>query len=328
MPGSPLSTPVALFIFNRPETTERVFEAIRNAQPQRLLIVADGPRAARAGEAERCEATRAIVARVDWRCEVTTHYSDLNLGCKRRIATGLQWVFEQAEEAIILEDDCLPAPSFFMFCQTLLERYRHDERIFLISGDNFLGKNGRDADSYFFSKYTMIWGWASWRRAFAHYDPDMSSWPEYRDAGRLREVCDRRAERRFWERRFEQAYHGRIDTWDYQMLYACWHQRMLAIAPDKNMVSNIGFTPGGAHIALDDDATTSLPVSDIWDVAHPARIEQDRAADDYVFKTIYQGRLRRVVQHLRRGYQDKGLFGLGHSALDLAQRTARLLLTR
>jgi hypothetical protein len=268
-----------------------------------------------------------VGARVDWSCEVSTHYSDVNLGCKRRISSGLQWVFEQAEEAIVLEDDCLPAPSFFPFCQQLLERYRDDERVFLISGDNFLGKAGRDTDSYYFSKYTMIWGWASWRRAFAHYDPEMRSWPEYRDAGRLREMCETRAERKFWQRRFDQAYHGRVDTWDYQMLYACWRQRMLAIAPERNLISNIGFSPGASHIALDDEAATNLPTSDIWQLTHPARVERDRAADRYVLETIYQGRMRRVFQHLKRGYDDSGLFGLGRSAVDLAQRTARLLLS-
>lgn len=328
MGRSRLTTPVALFIFNRPDTTERVFEAIRQAQPQQLLVVADGPRPHRPADASGCEATRAIIARVDWDCEVKTNYSQTNLGCKRRIASGLEWVFQQAEEAIVLEDDCLPAHSFFSYCQVLLERYRDDERIFLISGDNLLGKQSRQTDSYYFSKYPLIWGWASWRRAFAHYDVDMKSWPAFRRSGRLRALCDNRGEHRYWTSRFNQVHSGAIDTWDYQMVYACWSRGLLAITPEKNLVSNIGFSGAATHIALDDDALSNLPVSDIWEVVHPARVERDSAADSYLFKHIYQGRLRRVWQHLRRGYEGGGVSGLCRSSVDLARRTAQLLLSR
>jgi hypothetical protein len=320
-----LTTPVALFIFNRPDTTERVFEAVRQARPERLLIVADGPRDTRPGEAARCEATRAIVDRVDWECRVSTNYANANLGCKRRITSGLQWVFEQTEEAIILEDDCLPAPSFFSFCQTLLERYRHDERVLLIGGDNFLGARARNTDSYYFSKYTFIWGWASWRRALQRYDAEMKTWPAYLAAGRLHEDCSNSAERRYWQSRFNAAYTGRVDTWDYQLLYACWYHRMLAIAPEKNLVSNIGFSPAATHVTLYDSATHDLPTADIWDLVHPTRVEQDRSADDYMFKRVYGGRARRVMEHLKRGYDADGLRGLGASAFDLARRVARML---
>ena len=161
-----LSTPVAFIIFNRPDTTEIVFETIRQAKPSKLLVVADGPRTDRSGEVEKCTATRAVIERVDWECEVITNYSDVNLGCKRRVSGGIDWIFSQVEEAIILEDDCLPAPSFFQFCQTMLERYRYDDRISMIGGSNYQQENSRTSDSYFFTKYAHIWGWATWRRAW------------------------------------------------------------------------------------------------------------------------------------------------------------------
>src|SRR5512139_3287315 len=171
-----LKTPVAFIIFNRPDTAERVFAEIAKARPPKLLVVADGPRANRSGEAEKCAATRAIIDRVDWDCEVLTNFSDTNLGCKNRVSSGIDWVFEQVPEAIILEDDCLPHPTFFRFCEELLERYRDDERIGMISGDNFqLGQKRTDA-SYYFSRYNHIWGWASWRRAWRHYDREASAW--------------------------------------------------------------------------------------------------------------------------------------------------------
>src|SRR6185369_14461868 len=165
-----LTTPVAFIIFNRPDTTEKVFAEIARARPPKLLVIADGPRAGRAGEADRCAATRAIIDRVDWDCKVLTNYSDVNLGCKNRVASGIDWVFEQVPEAIILEDDCLPDPTFFRFCEELLIRYREDERISQICGANFQFGRKRSNDSYYFSRYNHIWGWASWRRAWQHYD--------------------------------------------------------------------------------------------------------------------------------------------------------------
>lgn len=151
-----LTTPVAFLVFNRPDTTIRVFEEIRRARPPKLLVVADGARADRPGEAEKCAQVRAIVEQVDWECGVLKNYADDNMGCKRRISSGLDWVFANVEEAIILEDDCLPHPSFFRFCEELLRRYRDDERVMMISGDNFQFGKKRTDYSYYFSKYPHI----------------------------------------------------------------------------------------------------------------------------------------------------------------------------
>jgi hypothetical protein len=180
-----LRTPVAFIIFNCPETTDRVFEQIAKAKPSKLLVIADGPRENSPGEAERCAAVRSIIDNVDWDCEVLTNYSDVNLGCKRRIASGLDWVFDTVEEAIILEDDCLPDPTFFRFCDELLEKYRDDERITMISGDNFQFDRKKTDSSYYFSRDPHIWRWASWRHVWKNYDVDMQLWPEIRDGGWL-----------------------------------------------------------------------------------------------------------------------------------------------
>lgn len=161
MPEFQLTTPVAFIIFNRPDTTEKVFAEIAKAKPPKLLVIGDGPRVSRQGEAEKVAAARSIIQCVDWDCEVQTNFSDVNLGCKRRVSSGIDWVFEQVEEAIILEDDCLPDPTFFRFCEELLARYRHDQRIGMISGDNFQFGSRRNDDSYYFSKYVHIWGWAT-----------------------------------------------------------------------------------------------------------------------------------------------------------------------
>ena len=169
--------PVAFFIFKRPALTARVFERIRAAKPPRLLVVADGPRPSRPEEAQLCEATRKVVSTPDWPCELLVNFADENLGNRRRLSSGLNWVFEQCDQAIILEDDCLPSASFFPFCSEMLNRYRDDARIMHISGDNFQDGHRSGTGSYYFSRYSLSWGWASWRRAWRHYDVALSMWP-------------------------------------------------------------------------------------------------------------------------------------------------------
>src|SRR6185436_19386626 len=177
----PCSVPVALIIFNRPDLTARVFEAIRQAQPRQLFVIADGPR--NPDDERLCNEARQVVAHVDWKCDVRTDFSQTNLGCGRRPASGIDWVFSQVAEAIILEDDCIPAPSFFHFCERLLEHYRNDTRVMHISGNNYLPADKRSSEreaqsrSYYFSKYTFSCGWATWRRAWKHYDSALASWP-------------------------------------------------------------------------------------------------------------------------------------------------------
>jgi hypothetical protein len=247
MPDWQLQAPVAFIIFNRPDTTERVFAEIARAKPPKLLVVADGPRPTRSGEVEKCAATRAIIDRVDWNCEVLTNYSDVNLGCKNRVASGLDWIFEQVPEAIILEDDCLPHPTFFRYCEELLERYRDDERIGMIAGSNLQFGRKRGDASYYFSKYDHIWGWASWRRAWRHYDKDVKGWPVFRDEGYLELIVRNGAERKHWYEVFQGVYEGRIDTWDYQWVLSTWQQGMVSVMPNVNLISNIGFGPEATH---------------------------------------------------------------------------------
>ena len=281
-----LSTPIAFFIFNRPDLTEIVFDAIRKAKPKKLLVVADGPRSSK--EEEKCRQARAIIERVNWDCQVLTNFSEVNLGCKHRVSSGLDWVFLEVEEAIILEDDCLPTLSFFYFCQTLLEHYRHEERIFMISGDNFQSGNSRTKYSYYFSKYSHIWGWASWRRAWQHYDVNIKTWPQYKKLNLIRFICKDTCEQKYWINVFDRVFNGAIDTWDYQWLYTCWSKKGLSILPDSNLVSNIGFRPDATHVS--NEVYLTLPVTDIWEIRHPPLIVENKVADEYTFDCQYGGK--------------------------------------
>ncbi len=299
--------PVALLLFNRPDLTARMFEVVRQLRPAKLFLVADGPRANQPGEELLCHQVHAVVEKIDWRCEVFRNYAETNLGCRARVASGLDWVFNQCDEAVILEDDCLPDPSFFPFCAELLERYRHDERIMLISGDNWIAhrQSGLSPtnDSYYFSRYPHIWGWATWRRAWQHYDVTMQSWPRLRAQGWLKQFFQgERFAAAAWDDWFQATYDGSLDTWDYQWTFACWQRAGLAIVPRANLVTNLGFRADGTHTQKE-NWLGSLPLRALTlPLQHPAEITRNEAADAYAQKHIFtpgwRWRLRQVMRTL------------------------------
>jgi len=299
-----LDTPVAFIIFNRPDTTAQVFAEIARAQPPRLLVIADGARSDRPGEAELCAATRAIIEGVDWDCEVKTQYADRNMGCRQRVSSGLDWVFDNTEAAIILEDDCLPDPSFFRFCEELLERYRDDERIAQISGDNFQFGRRRSADSYYFSRFNHIWGWASWRRAWKNYDVSMAAWPQARNEGWLQDILGDSHQARYWTKVFQRVVNGEIDTWDYQWVFASWVSNALTIIPNTNLISNIGFGPAATHTTRDSQFANMRTEAMKFPLRHPGFVIRDTQADQATFKRVLNPSLAaRALSELKRVIQ-------------------------
>jgi hypothetical protein len=238
-------------IFNRPDTTRQVFDTIRAAKPSKLLVVADGPRTNKPGEAEKCSATREIIDKVDWDCDVQRNFSDTNMGCRLRVSSGITWAFGLVDRAIILEDDCVASASFFHYCAELLERYESDERIMMVSGDNHLFGQAETTDSYYFSRYPHVWGWATWRRAWAKYDLNMTLWPKIRERKLFDQYLPLISERSQWESAFQNVYDGKIDTWDYQWVYSIWANSGLCAAPARNLVQNIGFHAEATHTKLD-----------------------------------------------------------------------------
>ncbi len=248
MTRSPEEKPVIailFLIFNRPDTTKKVFEAIRQARPPRLYVAADGARPNRPGELDACHEARAITANIDWPCDVKYLFREQNLGCKGAISSAIDWFFEHEEEGIILEDDCLPDPTFFNFCQTMLERYRDEEKVMMITGSSVLPERYEMATDYFFTRYYFIWGWATWKRAWKHYDRKMSSWPSFRDAGGL---IDHYPTWSFIQSQmgiYQDTYDGKIDTWDVQWFFTCALLDGLSIMPRTNLISNIGLV--GSH---------------------------------------------------------------------------------
>jgi hypothetical protein len=276
-----MQTPVALFIFNRPDSTARVFSRIAEARPPELFIVADGPRDGRALEAEQCAKTRRVVEQIDWPCRVHTNLAPHNMGCTQRMATGISWVFDQVEEAILLEDDCLPDPTFFRFCEELLERYRQHPQVMQIAGFNIPVDRRTKASSYYFSRFATNWGWATWRRAWQHYDVEVKEWPALRETGWLLDIVKHPSIADSWGRMLDLAHRHELGTWDYQWVFACWRQRGFSIQPAVSMITNIGFGEDATHTVY----TCHDPRADVrampmrFPLQHPAMFAESSKAD-------------------------------------------------
>ncbi len=277
--SSPLTTPVLFLIFNRPDTTQEVFNKIRQAKPKQIFVAADGPREDKKGEKEKCEQARRIIEQVDWECEVKTLFRDKNLGCKIAVSSAIDWFFENVEEGIILEDDCLPNQSFFWFCQELLKYYRNDTRIMHISGNNFQFGHKRGEGTYYFSKYNHIWGWATWKRAWKYFDVNMKSFEEFKKEGQINNIFRIKQQQKYWVRVFQKTYDSEIDSWGYIWTYTCFTNNGLCVLPNVNLVSNIGFGPESTHTKGNDSIFSQMEAEEISEIVHPEFVLADQKAD-------------------------------------------------
>ena len=299
MAHAPLKTPILFIVFNRPDTTKIVFNAIREIKPLRLYVAADGPRPTRETDLKRCAETREIIKGVDWNCEVKTLFREKNLGCGQGVSSAISWFFQQEPEGIILEDDCLPSDSFFWFCQELLEKYRHDNRVMHIGGNNFLDDSTGNKDcSYYFSRNGHIWGWATWRRAWQAYDFKISLYDQLKEEGFFDEFFLNRLEKFYRMRKFSQVQDGSLDTWDYQWDFARFVNSGLSIAPQKNLVKNIGFGADATHTVSANSKNSDLKAFDLdFPLKHPPfvlrDIERDRKYFSRFVKDMILSKLKR-----------------------------------
>lgn len=272
--------PVLLIIFNRSDTALQVVNQLRSISVNRLYIYCDGPREEKEGEiALLNEVRQTIVQGIDWPCKLITSFKEKNVGPRLAIGNAIKWFFEYEEEGIILEHDCVPSLSFFSFCKNLLEYYRHDERIMHISGDNFqFGKHVGDG-SYYFSKITHIWGFATWKRAWKHYDVDMKHYPEFKRTRRINDIIFHKRSVKFWNEIFDKTYHKQLQTWDYQWTFAMWCANGLAVLPNKNLVSNVGFDELALNTTNPNDRLAGMETLEMNEVKHPAFVIHNQEAD-------------------------------------------------
>lgn len=298
-------TPVLLIIFNRPDTTAQVLKAIRNARPERLFVASDGPRPHVPEDAERVVETRAVVERMlDWPCRVQRRYSDVNLGCGPGPASAISWFFEHVEEGIILEDDCVPHPDFFEYCTELLERYRSNQRVMSIAGDNSVGLTLTDTTaSYCFTRQALIWGWATWRRAWKHYDGELELWRSLRvDSARQRQIWSDPIERRSQAKKLDRLLRtGHPDVWDQQWSFTIAERAGLCVTPRVNLVSNIGFGEYATHTTAAGSTRDAVSTQAILPLRHPRAISPDVGVERQIFDRVHGGRaLRSPVRRFLR----------------------------
>lgn len=296
-----MNTPVVFCVFNRPDLTRQVFETIRQGRPERLFVVADGPRPDQPEDAANCAEARRIATAVDWDCDMRTNFAETNLGLARRMYTGISWAFDQAEQAIILEDDCLPNSSFFRFCGELLDRYRDDNRLMAVCGESYQYRKTCAPYSYDFSRYSHCCGWATWRRAWSLLDFDMGTWPEAKAAGWVRDWFPDPASADYWENIFETLYAGRRNSWFYRYLYTCFLNGGLTAQPAVNMIRNIGWSQEGTNCRGRCPIVIPPPEEMVWPLKHPPYLFRAREADRYYQEAMCECRLpvRRVLANSR-----------------------------
>jgi hypothetical protein len=280
-------TPILFLVFNRPEITQRVFEEIRKQKPKFLFIAADGPRQDNKQDIEKCQVTRDLIIKgVDWDCEVKTLFRDKNLGCGIAVSEAITWFFNYVVQGIILEDDCLPHSSFFGYCETLLEKYKNNENVYGITGDNFQNGLVRGATSYYFSNYVHVWGWASWRRAWKNYDFNLEQLGEFEKSKTIKKIDKRNVFADYWISILKKTANKEIDTWDYQWLFTVWNNGGLIATPNVNLISNIGFGIDATH-TVGDSVFANLVAKDFGTIIFPKNIQVNKKADRYTSDEVY-----------------------------------------
>ena len=283
-------TPILFLIFNRPDTTQKVFSRIREIKPKYLFIAADGPRVNKEGEYEKCQQARQIVSNIDWDCEVKLLFRDENLGCKIAVSNAITWFFEHVEQGIILEDDCLAHKSFFTYCETLLDKYKDNEEVMHIGGNNFSYKmNWFKSEQYFFSAYSLIWGWATWRRTWNKFDIELSNYEKLLDSNQISLYLKTKKEVSYWRERFTRVKKQNLSSWAYIWQYSIWQAKGICITPYKNLVENIGFGEEATHTKSDHlyNPVENLKARKTLIKKHPTEIEINRKEDIITFKNYF-----------------------------------------
>ncbi|WP_189478628.1 glycosyltransferase family 2 protein [Parahalioglobus pacificus] len=258
------------------------------------------------GEEALVETVRSKIETVDWPCRVEKRISEVNLGCKAGVASAIDWFFDNEEEGIILEDDCIPGRDFFHFCEQMLSRYRNVEQVFAITGNNFQNDWLPDASTYYYSKYMHVWGWATWRRAWRSYDGNLTFLPELLSSAEWASLHPNQRERTYWEKILHRVRGNKIDTWDYSWAASIWWNKGLVVTPQVNLVSNIGFGADATHTVSKDSAFANMSVGSMGECKAPRLQQASQVADEYVFATMFNSkrplsiRLFRWLESLRK----------------------------
>ena len=288
-------TPILLLVWKRPDKTKKIINAISKIKPKYLYVSGDGARKNNKKEVIKVSETRDIVKNsINWPCDTKFQFSDENKGCKRGVVDGINWFFKNVEYGIIIEDDCLPHKNFFYFCSELLDFYKDDQRIWSIGGNNFQDGIKRSEGSYYFSRYTHSWGWATWKRCWEKYDADLKNWPKFKKSGLLKTTIEESKELNYWQVIWDKIYlFNEPDTWDYQWQFTCMMNGGLIIEPNQNLVENIGFDNEATHTKTGKSPAKINPQvlnkSSIFPIKHEPFLIRSIEADKYTSRKLFSG---------------------------------------
>ena len=295
-------SPVVLILFNRADTLRQVIDSLRLARPKLIFAIADGPRPGLPEDVSACAETRSVLNEIDWECEVRKKFSDNNLGVGKNPAEGISWALNQVEESIILEDDCVPHPDFFRFCDELLDRFRDDSSVMMVSGDNHtLGKHDIQ-NSYAFTYHTQTHGWATWRRAWKKFDYYIERWPNFRSYKNLFRITSDPLASFFWMRLFEKASAEKEPPyWDYQWTLCCWMQTGRNIIPSVNLVSNVGYGSHATNTSDKNNHFANLPTYPLnFPLIHSEPDLVDKQLDRIITETVYGFTIKGTFTRIHR----------------------------
>ena len=285
-------TAVLVLLFNRPHETEKLFEYLAKLKPEKLYVNQDGQRKNSLKDIELCEKVKKIALNPSWNCKVFSNLSKNNNGCRNSVSSGLDWFFEKEQFGIILEDDCMPSISFFKFSKEMLNKYKDNKKIAVISGSNFQKDNKIiGMGDYYYSKYAHCWGWSSWRRAWKYYDKNLSFWPKWKNSIEWKTFHQNKLEQKYWTSIFDRVYDNKIDSWAYIWQASVWYNNAMTITPNKNLILNIGFNKNATHTNIQDKNISNNPISSLPDdLKSPELIKIDMEADLMVFKNHFKGK--------------------------------------
>lgn len=290
-----INTAIAIFCFNRPSQTKKVFNQIKKIKPNKIFLIMDGPRKKNKLDKINCNKVKKIITSINWNCKVYKNFNKSNEGLKKRFITGLTWVFSKVDKAIILEDDCLPSNDFFYFCDQLLKYYQNSKKVKFITGNCFQKKNMKIKETYYFSKYSHIWGWAAWRSTWKLYNDNEKYWKKYLNSKKFQKVCEDQNERKYWSNMFENIQNGKLKSWAFYMLLSLWKNNLLTATPSINLVENVGFNAFGTNTKK---LNINSKLSDNYidrPIKHPKKIMLNKEADKFVFKNIYSSNLKKKL---------------------------------
>lgn len=302
-----LNTPILFIVFNRIDTARRVFNTIKQAKPRRLYIACDGPRKNRPEEKVACQQTRDLVDQVNWECDVFTMFLEDNLGPSKGPYSFIKWFFSKEEQGIILEHDCLPHPDFFFYCEELLNKYKNTPQIGAISGPNFVSES-HATNSYTYTIYNHIWGWATWRRTIDKYSLDLSMYSKQDLNKILNLYFTTQIEKLYWKTIFKQIKKGEIPTWDYYLTFCLWFNQLLSISPNKNLVSNIGFGEGAVNTTDAKSPLANRETYPILPLIDNSTIEQNKQQEQNYFKEIIMENKSTFRLYIKIIFKQIGIF--------------------